>query len=59
VAEPTIAETARLLRRLNAAGTVRRLDQLHAALCSAYNVGRRDETQTRAGVPEAESCLEG
>jgi hypothetical protein len=59
VAEPTIAETARLMRRLISAGTVRRLDLLHEALCTAYRTGGVDETLRHRDLTECESCLEG
>lgn len=59
MAEPTIAETARLLMHMNGLGTVRRLDFLHGALCTAYEVGRLDQQRASNGQPEAESCLEG
>lgn len=59
MAEPTIAETSRLMRRMNGCGTVKRLDVLHEALCLAYRVGRADEARAAAGAVEAESCLEG
>jgi hypothetical protein len=42
VAEPTIQESARLLDRLLSAGTIRRLDLLHEALCLAYRRGQDD-----------------
>ena len=59
MAEPTIAETARLMRRLLSAGTVSRLDLLHGALCTAYRVGAADRDREARGDLEAESCLEG
>lgn len=59
MAEPTHAEAARLLRRMHANGTVRRLDALHEALVLAYRVGRRDEARLRRGEAAGESCLEG
>jgi len=59
VAEPTIDEAARLLRRMNGTGTVKRLSVMYEALRLAYRVGRADESRTRAGEPEAESALEG
>lgn len=42
MAEPSIEESARLLRRMHSAGTVKRVDFLHEALKAAYKVGRRD-----------------
>ena len=59
MAEPTIAEAARVLRRMHGAGTVRRLDFLHGVLRAAYATGRADEARERQGEPESESCLEG
>jgi hypothetical protein len=47
------------MRRLLSAGTVRRLDLLHGALCAAYEVGAEDARRMARGIPEAESCLEG
>lgn len=44
---------------MHSLGTVRRLDFLHGALCTAYEVGRLDEQRVREGQLEAESCLEG
>lgn len=58
MAEPTLAETARLLRRMNGHGTVRRLDALHEALVIAYRVGRADEVRECRGLPTADCCLE-
>jgi hypothetical protein len=59
VAEPTIDESARLMRALDGLGVVRRLDRLHSALCLAYTVGRQDEERVHRHEREAESCLEG
>jgi hypothetical protein len=55
LAEPTIAEVQRLLRRMSSDGVVKRLDVLHEALCEVYRTGRRDERER----VERESCLEG
>lgn len=59
MAEPTVAETARLMHRMNGCGTVKRLDVLHEALVIAYRVGAADERLRRRDRPERESCLEG
>ena len=59
MAEPTIGESARVLSALLSAGTVRRLDLLHEALCTAYAVGHLDCERKLRRQPETESCLEG
>lgn len=59
MAEPTIAETARLLRCMDGLGTVRRLERLHDALRVAYEMGRWDLDREQNGQVPAESCLEG
>ena len=59
MAEPTIAETARLLRCMDGLGTVKRLERLHDALCIAYTTGRWDLEREHDGLAPAESCLEG
>lgn len=40
--EPTLDEVRRVLMRMHASGTVKRLDALHEALMAAYRTGRRD-----------------
>ena len=59
MAEPTIAEAQRLMHRMNACGTVKRLDVLHEALVIAYRIGRTDEVRAIRAEPLCESCLEG
>jgi hypothetical protein len=59
VAEPTLAETQRLMHRMNGCGTVRRLDVLYEALVTAYRVGAADELHRQRHETECESCLEG
>jgi hypothetical protein len=59
VAEPTVAEVRRLMRRMNGSGTVKRFDVLHEALVVAYRVGAADAMLRRRDLPVRESCLEG
>lgn len=42
MAEPTVQESSRIMLRLLSAGTVKRLDILHQALCVAYRTGAAD-----------------
>jgi hypothetical protein len=54
MAEPTIAEASRVLDGLLRAGVIRRLDMMHAALCSAYRVGQQDRDRERDQAQEQE-----